>query len=297
MSAKLERISRQGRRWRQTSAQSLLVRRAQRAWLTASARRRFGQESSLDHMTSRVKDIGERPQPVTNTGLREYEAPPFRQRGRSKTLTEWCAPLDAIQVRSIGSRPAPPESHGGNDGAEGEVDREFRLKFVEPRASSYSRFWMRGAGLLHLSTPSLARRHASACACRPRAVPHFRPGHSRLISTAITFCAANRRGCRGRGHLAEPPALFRARLAESFQQPGSLAQFVDGSGCRSQLRRSIGICAFELDAQTSSHVDIAAWIVSLGSGRIMADPNFCLRMVEFNQRGGDGPGGVDCSRD
>jgi cholesterol transport system auxiliary component len=73
------------------------------------------------------------------------------------------------------------------------------------------------------------------------------------------------------------PALFRARLAESFQNAG-LARSIDGPAANASYEVDLDIRAFELDAQTKEiHVDIAAWIVSLGSGRIMADQIFTLR--------------------
>ena len=74
------------------------------------------------------------------------------------------------------------------------------------------------------------------------------------------------------------PALFRARLAESFQNAG-LARWIDGPAANANYEVDLDIRAFELDAQTKEiHVDIAAWIVSLGSGRIMADQIFNLRI-------------------
>ena len=73
------------------------------------------------------------------------------------------------------------------------------------------------------------------------------------------------------------PALFRARLAQSFQNAG-LARFIDGPAANANYEVDIDIRAFELDAETKEvHVDIAAWIVSLGSGRIVADQIFTLR--------------------
>ena len=74
------------------------------------------------------------------------------------------------------------------------------------------------------------------------------------------------------------PALFRARLAESFQNAG-LARWIDGPAANASYEVDLDIRAFELDAQTKEiHVDIAAWIVALGSGRIMADQIFTLRV-------------------
>jgi cholesterol transport system auxiliary component len=73
------------------------------------------------------------------------------------------------------------------------------------------------------------------------------------------------------------PALFRARLAQSFQNAG-LARWIDGPAANANYEIDLDIRAFELDAETKEvHVDIAAWIVSLGSGRIVADRIFTLR--------------------
>ena len=73
------------------------------------------------------------------------------------------------------------------------------------------------------------------------------------------------------------PALFRARLAQSFQNAG-LARWIDGPAANADYEIDLDIRAFELDAQTKEiHVDVAAWIVSLGSGRIKADQIFTLR--------------------
>jgi cholesterol transport system auxiliary component len=67
------------------------------------------------------------------------------------------------------------------------------------------------------------------------------------------------------------PALFRARLAQSFQNAG-LARWIDGPAANADYEIDLDLRAFELDAQTKEiHVDVAAWIVSLGSGRIRAD--------------------------
>jgi cholesterol transport system auxiliary component len=73
------------------------------------------------------------------------------------------------------------------------------------------------------------------------------------------------------------PGLFRARLAQSFQNAG-LARSIDGPAANANYEVDLDIRAFELDAQSKEvNVDIAAWIVSLGSGRIVADQIFTLR--------------------
>jgi cholesterol transport system auxiliary component len=73
------------------------------------------------------------------------------------------------------------------------------------------------------------------------------------------------------------PALFRARLAQSFVNAG-LGHSVDGPAANADYEVDLDIRAFEFDAETKeAHVDIAAWIVALGSGRIAADQIFTLR--------------------
>ena len=73
------------------------------------------------------------------------------------------------------------------------------------------------------------------------------------------------------------PSLFRTRLAQSFQNAG-LARWIDGPAATADYEVDLDIRAFELDAETKEvHVDVAAWIVSLGSGRIRADQIFTLR--------------------
>src|SRR5580658_945379 len=73
------------------------------------------------------------------------------------------------------------------------------------------------------------------------------------------------------------PGLFRARVAQSFQNAG-LARSIDGPAATADYEIDLDIRAFEFDAETKeAHVDIAAWIVTLGSGRIIADEIFTLR--------------------
>jgi ABC-type uncharacterized transport system auxiliary subunit len=73
------------------------------------------------------------------------------------------------------------------------------------------------------------------------------------------------------------PALFRARLAQSFQNAG-LARSIDGPAANANYEVDLDIRSFELDAQAKEvDIDIAAWIVSLGTGRIVADQIFTLR--------------------
>src|SRR5208337_721750 len=73
------------------------------------------------------------------------------------------------------------------------------------------------------------------------------------------------------------PALFRTRLAQSFVNAG-LGHAVDGPAANADYEVDLDIRAFAFDAETKeAHVDIAAWIVALGSGRIAADQIFTLR--------------------
>ena len=63
-------------------------------------------------------------------------------------------------------------------------------------------------------------------------------------------------------------SLFRARLVEAFQNAG-LARSVDGGAATADYELDLDIRAFELDAETSeAHVDVAAKIVALNSGRV-----------------------------
>ena len=73
------------------------------------------------------------------------------------------------------------------------------------------------------------------------------------------------------------PALFRTRLAQSFVNAG-LGHAIDGPAANADYEVDLDIRAFEFDAETKeAHVDIAAWIVALGSGRIADDQIFTLR--------------------
>ena len=73
------------------------------------------------------------------------------------------------------------------------------------------------------------------------------------------------------------PALFRARLAQSFVNAG-LGRAIDGPAATADYEVDLDIRAFEFDAETKeAHIDVAAWIVALGSGRIAADQIFTLR--------------------
>ena len=63
-------------------------------------------------------------------------------------------------------------------------------------------------------------------------------------------------------------SLFRARLVETFQNAG-LARSLAGGGAAADYELDLDIRAFELDAAKSeTHVDVAARIVSLSSGRV-----------------------------
>ncbi len=57
-----------------------------------------------------------------------------------------------------------------------------------------------------------------------------------------------------------------------------LGHAIDGPAANADYEVDLDIRAFEFDAETKeAHVDIAAWIVALGSGRIAADQIFTLR--------------------
>ena len=73
------------------------------------------------------------------------------------------------------------------------------------------------------------------------------------------------------------PSLLRARLTQSFQNAG-LTRFLAGGGATADYELDLDIRAFELDAQAASvHIDIAARLVALGSGRVAAVDIFTLR--------------------
>ncbi len=89
------------------------------------------------------------------------------------------------------------------------------------------------------------------------------------------------------------PALFRARLVQSFQNAG-LARWIDGAAANANYEVDLDIRAFELDVQSKEvNVDIAAWIVSLGSGRIVADQIFTLRTPVASTDPGDVAAAMD----
>ena len=98
---------------------------------------------------------------------------------------------------------------------------------------------------------------------RQRSFPRTRvadAGHARRRSLA--GAAARAFPCAASGEFSE------RGLGSLDRRPGGECELLN----RSRIR------AFELDAQSKEvHVDIAAWIVSLGSGRIVADQIFTLR--------------------
>jgi cholesterol transport system auxiliary component len=72
-------------------------------------------------------------------------------------------------------------------------------------------------------------------------------------------------------------SLFRARLIESFQNAG-LARSIDGGAATAEYELALDIRAFELDSTTSeAHVEVAAKIVALTSGRIVDVAIFSAR--------------------
>ena len=71
--------------------------------------------------------------------------------------------------------------------------------------------------------------------------------------------------------------LFQARLVESFQNAG-LARSIDGGAASANYALDLDIRSFELDATTSeAHVEVAAKIVALTSGRIVDVAIFSAR--------------------
>jgi cholesterol transport system auxiliary component len=89
------------------------------------------------------------------------------------------------------------------------------------------------------------------------------------------------------------PALFRARLAQSFVNAG-LGRAIDGPAATADYEIDLDIRAFEFDAETKeAHVDIAAWIVALDSGRIAADEIFTLRAPVASTAGPDVAAALD----
>ncbi len=72
-------------------------------------------------------------------------------------------------------------------------------------------------------------------------------------------------------------SLFRARLIETFQNAG-LARSIDGGAATAEYELALDIRSFELDATTSeAHVEVAAKIVALTSGRIVDVAIFSAR--------------------
>jgi cholesterol transport system auxiliary component len=63
-------------------------------------------------------------------------------------------------------------------------------------------------------------------------------------------------------------SLFRNRLVQTFQNAG-LSRLLAGGGAAADYQLDLDIRAFEFDAVTSeAHVDVAARIVTLNSGRV-----------------------------
>ena len=80
---------------------------------------------------------------------------------------------------------------------------------------------------------------------------------------------------------------------QSFQNAG-LARWIDGAAANANYEVDLDIRAFELDVQSKEvNVDIAAWIVSLGSGRIVADQIFTLRSPVASTDPGDVAAAMD----
>ncbi len=96
----------------------------------------------------------------------------------------------------------------------------------------------------------------------------------RVLVRTAPLTLANLSGVRWPDTL---PSLLKARLTQSFQNAG-LTRFLAGGGATADYELDLDIRAFELEAQTSTvHIDIAARLVALGSGRIAAVDIFSLR--------------------
>jgi cholesterol transport system auxiliary component len=96
----------------------------------------------------------------------------------------------------------------------------------------------------------------------------------RVLVRTTPLTLANLSGVRWPDTL---PSLLRARLTQSFQNAG-LTRFLAGGGATADYELDLDIRAFELDAQSASvHIDIAARLVALGSGRVAAVDIFTLR--------------------
>jgi cholesterol transport system auxiliary component len=73
------------------------------------------------------------------------------------------------------------------------------------------------------------------------------------------------------------PSLLRARIVQSFQNAG-LTRSLAGGGATAEYELDLDIRAFELEAQKAQvHIDVAAKIVALASGRVAAVDIFALR--------------------
>jgi cholesterol transport system auxiliary component len=73
-------------------------------------------------------------------------------------------------------------------------------------------------------------------------------------------------------------SLFRARLVETFQNAG-LARSLGGGAAAADYELGLDIRAFELDAARSeAHVDVAAKIVAVNSGRVADVEIFSARV-------------------
>ena len=261
-----------------TAAKSFLARPGTKGAVDRIGEAAISIKKLADDIDSRMKDIAAGLSRFTNTGLREYEA--LAVEGR-RTIQD----VDGV-VRSLGRNPSQVifgsnprclNITAGNDGALGgwiagsieicRCEHRSRLRFPRARAGplrpvrSY-----RGEPPPAHARPS-AFRVGQATATADLDSDHFLVRESQTLATLA--------GARW----PEPlPALFRARLAESFQNAG-LARSIDGPAANANYEVDLDIRAFELDAQSKEvHVDIAAWIVSLGSGRIMADQIFTLRI-------------------
>lgn len=86
---------------------------------------------------------------------------------------------------------------------------------------------------------------------------------------------------------------FAREFAQSFQNAG-LARSIDGPSSTAEYEVDLDIRAFEFDAETKQiNIDIAVWVVSLGSGRIVSDQIFTLNEPVASTATADVMGALD----
>ena len=157
-------------------------------------------------------------------------------------------------------------------------------------------FWGRSAfvvaGAFALALVGLRERaHRGPCTIfRPRGLPLPMRSEGSFVSarrrrrptsTAITSSCANSQTLEtlaGAALAGVAARAFPSAAGGEFPERGARAVGSTGPRPNASYEVDLDIRAFELDAQSKEvNVDIAAWIVSLGSGRIVADQIFTLR--------------------